>query len=108
MKIKKTPNTLKRAIFPLLSHKRDSDFIGKHEEWTQKAHIIAEVGALVSDVAVHGLTLGYFLGAKKNPKAAITLITLYHAAVNTIPHPVSRLVKSVIQQQAAQSEAGPF
>lgn len=99
---------IERVLLPLYSHKKDSDKAGKHEEWSEEAHQVAEGAAITTDLVANTFIGGYLLGVKRNPKLALTALLLYHAAVNLAPHPISQLINTVKKRQSSQSEAKPL
>lgn len=99
---------LEKVILPLYSHKKESDEAGKHGEWTNDGHKIAEGAAIATDIVANVFIGGYLLGVKKNPRLALAALILYHAAVNIFPDPVSKVVNSIKKKQVSQSEAKPL
>lgn len=80
---------MEKVALPLFVHKKESDQLGKHQNWSKEKHIFSATGAILLDLGVDAITV--ILTLQKAYVQALILKFAYNLGVEIVPEKVSNL-----------------
>lgn len=89
--------TAGKFAFPLLSHKRESDKAGKHQEWTRKKHIALNGLTFIVDLGFDYTTI--MLAFFTNDQQAASMVKIAHViGADAIPETLTNLKNKAVNR----------